>query len=183
MRQHPVGPLRNTWVPVGVGKRRMMSGSILMKAQTIGSTLSMAYPIANALLFLVNSTMISSGIEWPSSGEDVPPPNPHPQGQGLGMNKSIMVIPSLLRIKNMDIILANEKQREVFWITCEERFPCSSKGEAEEEEVLFLLWMWLWGDVIPTSWQSLFCNYKRELPTCWGWQSRIWKEHEPLVAL
>lgn len=79
MRQHPVGPLRNTWVPVGVGKRRMMSGSILMKAQTIGSTLSMAYPIANALLFLVNSTMISSGIEWPSSGEDVPPKPPPPR--------------------------------------------------------------------------------------------------------
>ena len=40
-----------------------MSGRILMKAQTIDSTLPMAYPIANALLFLVNSTMISTGIE------------------------------------------------------------------------------------------------------------------------
>lgn len=33
------------------------------------SILSMVYPIANTLFFLVNSTMLSSGIGWSSSGE------------------------------------------------------------------------------------------------------------------
>lgn len=63
MRQSPGGPLRNIWVTLRVKKKRLMSGSILIRDQTIDSILLMTYSIAKTLFFLINGTLISSDIE------------------------------------------------------------------------------------------------------------------------
>lgn len=98
MRQSPGGPLRNIWVTLRVKKKRLMSGSILMRDQTIDSILLMTYSIAKTLFFLINGTLISSDIEWPSSGEVSHLLSPRMKG-AFWFVYPIMAIPSPLLIK------------------------------------------------------------------------------------